>query len=247
MKTGGIGIFGVIAVVGISTLLGMNPLDILGQLEQQGALAPLGTQENTREFEGEDAYERFGKQVTGSLDGYWMQFVDGYKPATLVLFRDRTSSACGGALSMAGPHYCPVDENIYLDERFFDELKDELGATGGDVAQAYVIAHEAGHHVQNILGRISGDGSSEESIATELTADCFAGAWLGSLQSENIFEENEILEAVDAAGAVGDDNIQRRTEGTVRPETWTHGSAEQRRASVMRGYRNFQDPSACLE
>ncbi len=244
---GGIGVVGTLVVVGISMLLGVNPLELLGAIEQQGVLPPTGTEEQSQEFAGVDAYEDFSRRALGSLDAYWEGHVNNYRSATLVLFRDRTTSSCGGAVSMAGPHYCPLDEHIYLDERFFDELEGKLGATGGDVAEAYVIAHEVGHHVQNVLGLISDNGSAEASIRTELTADCLAGAWLGSLQSEGIFEENEILEAVDAAGAVGDDNIQRRTQGTVQPETWTHGSGEERKDSVMLGYRNAGDPSVCMK
>lgn len=247
MAAGGLGLVGTIAVVGISLLFGVDPTQILGELEQQGGLPAAENGEQPPEFAGMDSYEDFSGRVLGSLDAYWEEQIEGYAPATLVLFRERTSSACGGALSVVGPHYCPLDRRIYLDERFFDELEAQFGATGGDVAEAYVIAHEVGHHVQNELGMLSDDRSPEVSVAVELTADCFAGAWLGSLQTESIFEENEILEAVDAAGAVGDDNIQRRTQGTVQPETWTHGSSEARKEAVMRGYRNFADPSVCVQ
>jgi len=245
MKTGGIGILGIVAVLGIGTLLGADPLQLLGALEEQGAFAPVGTGEESQEFAGTDAYEEFSMLVLGSLDGYWEKHLEDYRPATLVLFRERTSSSCGGASSIAGPHYCPPDETIYLDERFFEELQTHYGATGGDVAEAYVIAHEVGHHVQNLLGMIE-SGSAEASVATELTADCLAGAWLGSLRSEGIYEEQEVAEALDAAAAVGDDNIQRRTQGTVQPETWTHGSSEARTEAVMLGFRT-SDPSVCLQ
>jgi uncharacterized protein len=245
MAAGGLGVVGTLAIVGISLLMGVDPAELMGQLEGQVALPDTG--EQSEEFAGVDAYEDFSRRVLGSLDAYWEERVTGYEPATLVLFRDRTTSACGGAVSLAGPHYCPLDGNIYLDERFFEELRAEFGAGGGDVAEAYVIAHEAGHHVQNLLGMLDAHRSAEASIATELTADCLAGSWLGSLRSEHIFEENEILEAVDAASAVGDDNIQRRTQGTVQPETWTHGSSAERKQAVMRGYGNAGDPSACIE
>lgn len=247
MRTGGLGLFGVIAVMGLSLLMGADPLQILGQLEQQGMLPAGGTAEETQEFAGVDTYEDFSRRVIGSLDAYWQQHATDYSPASLVLFRDRTTSGCGSAMSMSGPHYCPLDQNIYLDERFFDELQTQFGAEGGDVAEAYVIAHEVGHHVQNLLGLIGDRSSAEASVQVELTADCLAGAWLGSLQTEGIFEQNEILEAVDAAGAVGDDNIQRRTQGTVQPETWTHGSSEARKDAVMVGYQNFEDPSVCVQ
>jgi len=247
MKAGGLGVLGVLMTVGISLLMGADPVQILSQLEQQGMLSTGGTYENSSEFEGVDAYERFGRSVLGSLDAYWEQRVPDYRPATLVLFRERTSSSCGGAVSYAGPHYCPVDQTIYLDERFFEQLKDEFGAEGGDLAEAYVIAHEAGHHVQALMNLLSDRQSPEASVATELTADCFAGAWLGSLKSQEVFEEEELFEALDAASAVGDDNIQQRTQGTVQPESWTHGSSAERRQSVLLGYQNSHDPSVCLK
>ncbi len=246
MKMGGIGVIGTLAVVGISLFLGVDPMVMLGQLEQQGMMTET-VSENAGEFEGEDSYEKFTSVVLGSLDGYWEQQMEGYSPAQLVLFRDVTTSSCGGAQSLVGPHYCPADQTIYLDERFFEQLKAEFGAEGGDVAEAYVIAHEVGHHLQAQLNMLSGSPSSEEAIRTELTADCFAGAWLGSLKDQNIYEQNEIFEAVDAASAVGDDNIQQRTQGTVQPESWTHGSSEQRKQSVMLGYENSTDPSVCVE
>jgi uncharacterized protein len=247
MRGGGLGLIGTIAVVGISMFLGVDPMQLLGQVEEQIVMPDTGTHEQSPEFAGIDAYEDFSRRVLGSLDEYWERHTEQYEPARLVLFRDRTSSQCGGAFSMAGPHYCPLDQNIYLDERFFEDLEAQFGARGGDIAEAYVIAHEVGHHLQNILGLLPETRSAEASIAVELTADCLAGAWLGSLQSEDIFEEDEILEAVDAASAVGDDNIQQRTQGTIQPESWTHGSSEQRKESLMRGYRNHDDPSVCIE
>ncbi len=246
MRIGGLGVVGVVVVVGVSLLMGVDPLETLSQLEQQGALSTEGTSENAQEFEGMDAYEQFSSLVLGSLDSYWEQHIPDYRPATLVLFRERTSSSCGGASSFAGPHYCPLDQTIYLDERFFDELKGKFGAEGGDVAEAYVIAHEEGHHIQALLDLLTESPSPESSIATELTADCLAGAWLGSLKDQNLYEQDEIFEALDAASAVGDDNIQQRTEGTVQPESWTHGSSAERRQSVMLGYQNSSDPSVCL-
>ncbi len=247
MKAGGLGLIGVIAVMGISMLFGADPLATLSQLEQQGMLGAEGTQQNTGEFEGADAYEKFSGLVLGSIDGYWEKHIEGYTPATLVLFRERTSSSCGGASSLAGPHYCPLDQTIYLDERFFEELKNKFDAQGGDVAEAYVIAHEVGHHVQAILNLLESSPSSESSITTELTADCLAGAWLGSINTQGLYEQDEIAEAIDAASAVGDDNIQQRTQGTIQPETWTHGSSAERKQSVMRGYQNSDTPAVCFE
>ena len=246
IKSGGLGVMGIVAVVGISMLFGADPMQILGQLEQQGALATPST-ENTEEFAGMDEYEKFSSVVLGSLDAYWEKHVPNYTPATLVLFRDRTSSSCGGAYNASGPHYCPQDATIYLDERFFDELQTSFGAKGGDVAEAYVIAHEVGHHVQAVMNLLETGESLESSVNTELTADCFAGAWLASINTENVYEENEITEALDAASAVGDDNIQQRTQGTVQPESWTHGSSAARKESVMLGYANPENPSICVQ
>jgi len=137
---------------------------------------------------------------------------------------------------MVGPHYCPLDSVIYLDETFFGELQSRLGAAGGDVAEAYVIAHEVGHHVQNELNLLDASRSNAASVEVELQADCFAGLWLGSLKSEGVLEEGETREALDAASTVGDDNIQKRTEGEIQPESWTHGSSEQRKNAFTAGY-----------
>jgi predicted metalloprotease len=171
----------------------------------------------------------------------------------LVLFRTATNSACGTATSQIGPHYCPLDSTIYLDETFFDELTNRLGATGGDVAEAYVIAHEVGHHVQNELGIMNRvqtqqqalpSQANELSVQLELQADCFAGLWAHSIRDIGVFETNEIREAMDAAAAVGDDRIQERTQGYVNPENWTHGSSDQRVEWFNKGYQTGE-LSAC--
>jgi predicted metalloprotease len=141
------------------------------------------------------------------------------------------------ATSDVGPHYCPTDKTIYLDETFFDQLKNQLGGNNGDVAQAYVIAHEVGHNVQNLLGTSDQVAAAEQtgasdanklSVSLELQADCYAGVWAHEVQQEGVFEPNEVQEALSAAAAVGDDRIQQKVQGRVTPETWTHGSAEQR-------------------
>jgi uncharacterized protein len=242
---GGIGIIGVIAVLGLTYLTGGDVLSTLLQLGTQELARPQLTDEQLAEFAGLDAYEEFSATVLGSIDDYWQTQLPAYVEPQLVLFRGRTSSACGGASSLSGPHYCPVDNTIYLDETFFEELTNRFGARGGDVAQAYVIAHEVGHHVQNISGGLSANRSNTESIETELTADCYAGAWAGSIADDGVFAEGEIIEALDAASAVGDDNIQSRTSGTVRPESWTHGSSEQRKTAFTLGYQNPDNPNIC--
>ena len=202
------------------------------------------------EFRGDDSYEVFTKKVLGSSDELWSntfsQNGGEYSPPRLVLFRGTTSSACGIATSQVGPHYCPNDSTIYLDETFFDELHRRFGASTGEVAQAYVIAHEVGHHVQNELGDLEARRSREASITTELQADCYAGIWAYSQSRNNVIDENEIDQALSAAAAVGDDNIQQKTTGRVSPESWTHGSSEQRVSAFKKGYSSG-NPAQCRD
>lgn len=235
---GGIGVAGVGLMLLFTYLSGGDVLGTFLNIASQDALTP--NQQDVAQFEGQDPYEEFITTVLGSADQYWTNELSTqgitYTPPELVLFRDSTQSACGGASAMVGPHYCPLDSVIYLDERFFTELQSRLGAEGGDVAEAYVIAHEVGHHVQNKLKLLNASDSNATSVALELQADCFAGLWLGSLKDEDVLEEGEVREALDAASTVGDDNIQKRTGGEVQPESWTHGSSEQRVAAFNSGY-----------
>ena len=236
---GGVGIVGIALIAGITLLTGGDLGDVLGQLIQ---LAPQNSQVvNTTEFEGEDDYERFASTVLGSNNDMWVEeftkLNKTYDPPRLVLFRSATQSACGSATSQVGPHYCPLDQTIYLDETFFDELVNYLDGPNGDVAQAYVISHEVGHHIQNELGLLNSVGSSNEaSIQIELQADCFAGLWGNYIKELNVLGPNEIQEAIDAAEAVGDDRIQEKVNGQINPESWTHGSSEQRVGSFNKGY-----------
>lgn len=235
---GGLGVAGIGVALLVTYLTGGDVLGTLLNIAvNEGANV---STEDAAQFEGEDSYETFASTVLGSTDAYWNQQLEAqqvtYQPPELVLFRGQTTSACGGASAMSGPHYCPLDATIYIDETFFDELSTRLGAEGGDVAEAYVIAHEVGHHVQNELGLLTFSGGNEASVAQELQADCFAGLWLGSLKGSGVLAPEEIREALDAASSVGDDNIQRRTSGEVHPESWTHGSSEERTSSFLRGY-----------
>lgn len=250
---GGISLTGVALLMLFNVLMGGSPLDVLGQLQnvpiQSEQSAPA---QNTSQFDGQDAYEVFASTVIGSNDAFWSakfnQSNQEYQPPKLVLFRQATQSACGGATSAVGPHYCPLDKTIYLDETFFDELTRRFGAKGGDVAQAYVLAHEVGHHVQNELGIMekaqNSGNKNENSVRLELQADCLAGMWAGSIKDEGVLEPNEISEAIDAAEAVGDDRIQETITGRVNPESWTHGSSEQRKTWFIRGY-NATNFSTC--
>ncbi|HSF44176.1 MAG TPA: neutral zinc metallopeptidase [Thermoanaerobaculia bacterium] len=169
-----------------------------------------------------------------------------YPPARLVLFRDGTQSGCGFGQAAMGPFYCPADQKVYIDLAFYDELQSRFGAPG-DFAQAYVIAHEVGHHVQNVLGlsdqvreaqQRNPSEANELSVRLELQADCFAGIWARSAQQENRLEVGDIEEALGAASAVGDDRIQSQSGGGVNPETWTHGSAQQRASWFRRGFES---------
>ncbi len=158
-----------------------------------------------------------------------------FAPARLVIFRDAISTGCGNASAAVGPFYCPRDRMVYIDLSFYRELNRRFGAPG-DFAQAYVIAHEVGHHIQNLDGNLDSD-SARESIAVELMADCFAGVWARDAERRELLEAGDVGEALGAAAAVGDDRIQERSTGDVRPETWTHGSAKQREAAFDRGFR----------
>ena len=226
--------------------------DILEQLDNP---APAGDQSQP----GPDPDDRLVDFMSFVLDDtqvFWSKTFDrsgeSYEDARLVLFTTSTNSACGGATSAIGPHYCPADEKIYLDLDFFRELRDGFGAPG-DFAQAYVLAHEVAHHVQNLLGindqvhraQQQGSGDANElSIALELQADCFAGVWAHTTYERELLEKGDLEEGLNAAAAVGDDRIQQQAGGGVNPETWTHGSSAQRVEWFRRGFETG-DPSQC--
>jgi predicted metalloprotease len=216
------------------------------------------TQEQPPEYQGVDEIEDFVSAILGSTETVWSQvFRDAgqtYQPAQLVLFSGFTESACGGANAQVGPHYCPLDKTIYIDRDFYAELQRRFGASGGDFAEAYVVAHEVAHHVQNELGIMdevrtaqqNDPGNANEfSVSLELQADCLAGVWANSIfQRGDVLEAGDIEEALNAAAAVGDDRIQSATQGQINPETWTHGSSQQRVDWFTEGYQNG-DPSRC--
>ncbi len=175
-----------------------------------------------------------------------------YEPAKLVLFRGRTSSACGLGAAAMGPFYCPSDRKVYIDLAFYRELRQRFGAPG-DFAQAYVIAHEIGHHVQSLLGtsarvhrasRAEQEGENKLSVRLELQADCYAGLWANATRKRDLLEEGDIKEALRAAAAIGDDRLQEQATGTVSPETWSHGSSTQRMRWFRRGF-DGGEISAC--
>lgn len=243
----GIGLVGIVLVLAIGYFSGPEQaLQVRQELQNTPQISQQQTP-TTGEFAWEDKYEIFASTVLWSLNNLWQwtfkKSSTSYKEPTLVLFRWATQSSCGWAISQIGPHYCPLDKTIYLDETFFEELQQRFWAKNGDLTQAYVIAHEVGHHVQNLLwitDRIQ-RWDNEDSIKLELQADCLAGIWLGAINDDNILEENDIYEAIDAAQAVGDDNIQKKSGSSVQPESRTHGSSAQRKQRLMKWYteKNF--------
>jgi len=180
-----------------------------------------------------DELKHFVAFVLDDVQKTWHERLPNYEDAKLVLFRNSIRSACGTATSAVGPFYCQLDHKVYIDLAFYEELRRKFGAPG-DFAQAYVVAHELGHHVQNLRG-LFGKGEAS-SVPIELQADCLAGAWGKSADSRGLLEGGDLEEALNAASAIGDDTLQRKSQGYVRPETFTHGSSAQRTAAFRKGY-----------
>jgi len=239
---GGIGTLLLILAV---WLCGGDPRALLEQLGGGGA-AQVQQQPQTQNNQAQnDDQRQFVSAVLKSTEDVWNQILPQqararYVEPKLVLFTDQTASACGYASSATGPFYCPGDNKLYLDFGFFRELKTRFGAPG-DFAQAYVIAHEVGHHVQNLLGtmdKVNAAGNSNQlSVRLELQADCYAGVWANYVQKKGLLEAGDVEEAMKAASSVGDDSIQKQAQGYVVPESFTHGSAQQRMSWFNKGFQ----------
>ena len=248
-----------LVVLVLALIFGFNPNDILGSPQADpaptGGATPFAQCKQGSDIE-RDRDCRF-VAYTNSIQSYWTDAMRGsYRKIQVVPFTGQVQTGCGAASSAVGPFYCPGDTTVYLDLGFFDELTTKFGAQGGDAAEAYVFAHEFGHHIQNLVGTMEKvqsqgreTGPRSAAVRLELQADCYAGVWFhhASADPDSPIEEvtrADLQRAADAAAAVGDDRIQERAQGQVSPESWTHGSSALRQKWLLQGFKTG-DPSTC--
>jgi predicted metalloprotease len=264
----GISVGSIVLLLVVMWLLGVDPMELLGALSGgatgggsvQVPIGPGGFPDgaevapggNVRTTPQEEELVDFVSFVLDDVQSVWQRDLPGYADAKLVLFRDWVESACGFAQAAMGPFYCPSDQKVYIDLGFYEELRQRFGAPG-DFAQAYVLAHEIGHHVQRLTGieervrraqRSSPGAANALSVRMELQADCYAGVWAHSTARRDLLEAGDLEEGLQAAAAVGDDRIQRMSAGRVAPESFTHGSSKQRMGWFQTGFETG-DPEAC--
>ena len=249
----GLGIGGTVVILALSLITGRNLFSDLGV--EPGVVtggAPMSAEDSARE----EPQVQFVSSVLDDAQETWSQILSRnnaqYQPAKLVLFRNSTQSGCGMGQSAMGPFYCPVDQKVYIDLGFYNELQKRFGASG-DFAQAYVLAHEIGHHIQHLSGtdaevrqaqQQNPNAANQLSVMLELQADCYAGVWANSTQSRGKLEEGDVDEALTAAASVGDDRIQQQSGQRVNVDGFTHGSAAQRAEWFRRGF-STGDPLSC--
>jgi predicted metalloprotease len=252
---GGLGIGGIVVLLIICWITGINPLTLLSGGDIGGSDS--GYQQNTGRAPADDDTTAFVRTVLADTEDTWTnifkQSGSTYEDPKLVLFSNQVNSACGFASSATGPFYCPNDRKVYLDTNFFEQLNQQFKASG-DFAEAYVVAHEVGHHVQNLLGilpkinaqrqRMSEADSNKMSVRIELQADCFAGVWGKYTDQKGILESGDLQEALNAAQQIGDDTLQKRSQGYVVPESFNHGTSAQRVTWFKRGF-DSGDIKAC--
>ncbi|WP_413935527.1 neutral zinc metallopeptidase [Nitrospira sp. BLG_1] len=256
---GGLGIGTIVLALAVSYFTGMNPLTVLNLLtgvqSVTESITPSAPSQPGAVGAPKDQLGRFASVVLADTETTWRELLGSrYEDPRMVLFSGAVQSACGTTSSAVGPFYCPGDRRVYLDLAFFNQMEYQLGAAG-DFAQAYVIAHEVGHHVQNVLGvaekvhRLQQRASEAEgnalSVRMELQADCYAGVWgYHARRGRNLIEPGDFEEGLRAAAAIGDDRLQKKSRGHVQPESWTHGSSEQRMTWLKRGLESG-DPAVC--
>lgn len=251
---GGVGLLGIVALL-VGPLLGVDLSGLVGLVGggTDGGSEPSGSVIQDCKT-GQDANENVDCRMAGAqvaLDEYWTEHVTGYRPPQLTVVDGSTPTQCGTASNAVGPFYCPPEKGVYLDPTFFDLMRQQFGASAGDLAQLYIVGHEWGHHIQNITGIMqqypsNGTGPDSNSVRTELQADCYAGAWIGQMTEQTDADgdpylltptEAQLNDAINAAITVGDDHIQEQ-QGFVNPESFTHGTSEQRQYWFANGYQN---------